>query len=272
MTSDAGSLQPMEANEGKWYKNIDAAALNRLSEIGKTIDETVNDTVISVARGKLKVGKLLREARALIPGDKQFGQWRKQFTLVKSKQAAHNLMQIAEKFGSAPELVASVSMSVLQELVTADQSTVQWVKEQVAEDKPPTVKAVREQKAPKPKKTLEEYNDTKKVLTGAVLPKSKSVVTPDLLNERAQLVARRVSDRVDALVTRHRYDKSKGMDRIQQSYLMFGLCPEPSVPINMQTVEILLDALTNDLDDAGAKTLSQAYDVIIEDIKHFEEV
>jgi len=140
----AGSLEPIDAGKGKWWNGIDSADIGQLSALARDIDKTVDQTVKHVARGKIRVGKLLLEARAMFDDHAAFGKWRKENTVVQSKQHAHYLMQVAERFGNATALIEGANYSVLQELVTADQSDIEWVEKRVEEGDPPTVAEVRE--------------------------------------------------------------------------------------------------------------------------------
>jgi len=139
----AGSLQPTDAGKGKWHHNIDASGISELTALATDINKAVDQTVKQVARGKIRVGKLLREARALFVDDQAFGMWRKENTLVQSKQHAHYLMQVAERFGDAPKLIEGANYSVMQELVLADQADIEWVEKRIEEGDPPTVQEVR---------------------------------------------------------------------------------------------------------------------------------
>ena len=86
-----------------------------LETIAKEINNTVESTINTVAASKISVGEHLLQARALIGNDQAFGEWRISETVVKSKQHAHYLMQVAKKFSDVPKLVATVNYSTLQE-------------------------------------------------------------------------------------------------------------------------------------------------------------
>ena len=141
--SPAGSLQPIDPNKGKWTDNLGALEIATLSALANDINKAVDTTVKQVARGKIKVGKLLLEARGQFQEDQAFGLWRKANTHVQSKQHAHYLMQVAERFGDAPKLIEGANYSVMQELVLAEQKDIEWVTDRIDKGDPPKVAEVR---------------------------------------------------------------------------------------------------------------------------------
>ena len=128
----AGSLQPIGDQKG-WANNTTngALSLQTLDALADDIGKEIDKTHKVVARAQIKVGKLLLEARKEFPGDKEFGQWRKEKTPIKSAGTANDLMRVAETFSKAPELVAACSFSVLRELVYCPEEVRKGVEESV---------------------------------------------------------------------------------------------------------------------------------------------
>lgn len=213
----AGSLEPI-AGHGKWHEGIDAAGLKQLAGIAKDIDKTIDSTVKSVARGKIRVGKLLVEAREFFNADQEFGKWRNDNTMIQSKQHAHYLMQVAKKFGDAPKLIDGVNYSVLQELVLAEPEAIEWVEGRIDEGDPPTVQETRtEVKKGTSKKALKLSGDLKHVQMDA--PN-----TP--INALVQLgLTRRVEQVLE-----------QGIKGIEGHYIILGMDPDPQCPCHPDTL------------------------------------
>lgn len=119
MSTLAGSKAPMQAAEGKWFNGVDAAGLDKLSGIADEVAKTMDEAVTQLTRAKLRIGKMLNEAREVFQGDKEFGQWRAQAIPNMSTTDATYCMKAAAMFGSAPELIDKVGWSVMRELVYA---------------------------------------------------------------------------------------------------------------------------------------------------------
>ena len=135
----AGSLEPIGPGKG-WTGRLSALSLSTLDALATDIGREIDKTHKAVARAQIKVGKLLLEARKEFPGDKEFGQWRKEMTPIKSRGTAFSLMRVAETFKDAPELVAACSFSVLRELVYCPKEVREGVEESVKQGiAPPSV-------------------------------------------------------------------------------------------------------------------------------------
>jgi hypothetical protein len=119
MSTLSGSKAPMDAAEGKWFDGVDAANLDRLSKIADDVAKTMDEAVTQLSRAKLKIGKMLNEAREVFKGDKEFGQWRVKAIPNMSATDATYCMKAAATFGSAPELIDKIGWSVMRELVYA---------------------------------------------------------------------------------------------------------------------------------------------------------
>lgn len=219
-SSKAGSLEPMKTSMTKWHHGIDAKGLTQLEALAKDINKTIDATVKHVARGKIKVGKLLLEARAMFIEDQAFGKWRRENTLVQSKQHAHYLMKVAERFADAPKLIEGANYSVLQELVLAEQNDIEWVEKRIDEGNPPTMVETRE----RVKKTK---GTSKKGLIASGKVKTIPMDAPNTpVNALVQLGLRR---RVEQVV-------EQGIKGIEGHYVILGMDPDPQCPCHPDTL------------------------------------
>lgn len=225
MTSSkiAGSLEPMKTSVTKWHHGIDASGLSQLQALAKDINKTVDATVKHVARGKIKVGKLLLEARAMFIEDQAFGKWRKENTLVQSKQHAHYLMKVAERFHDAPKLIDGANYSVLQELVLAEQKDIEWVEARIEAGDPPTMVETRERvKKGTSKKAL-------KMSGKMVHVPIESPNTPMNL-----LVQMGLTRRIQEVV-------KQGIKGIEGDFIILGMDPDPQCPCHFETLNAIRD-------------------------------
>lgn len=243
---NAGSLEPVNAGQGKWWEDLDAADIEHLKGLATDIDKAVDTTVKQVARGKIKVGKLLLEARKCFQNDDDFGKWRVMHTMVQSKQHAHYLMQVADRFGDAPKLIEGANYSVLQELVLADQKEIEWVEGEIEKGTPPTVAEVRK-----------KVGRVKGMATKARPGARHTPVSPKQdLNE---LVQRPVNDRVKQVV-------ESGIKGIEGHLIILGLDPDPQCPCNPEVLEAIEEYWT----DPGTETTEQ-YGIIMRSIQAVTE-
>ena len=219
----AGSLEPISAGKGKWTDDLGALELSTLAGLATDINKTVDQTVKHVARGKIKVGKLLLEARSQFrDNNAAFGKWRVENTSVQSKQHAHYLMQVAEQFGNATVLIEGANYSVMQELVTADQAAIQWVVDKVDKGEPPTVAEVRE-------KVQESKGTSKKGVT------SPGVGTIKIPNANINAVVKMsLTRRIQEVVER-------GIKGIEGDLVILGMDPDPQTPCHKETLNAIRD-------------------------------
>jgi hypothetical protein len=217
MNEPAGSLEPININRGKWTDGLGALEISQLSGLAQDINKAVDQTVKQVARGKIRVGKLLLEARALFREDQAFGKWRKDNTMVQSKQHAHYLMKIAERFGDAPKLIEGANYSVLQELLLAEQADIEWIEEKIDKGEPlPTVVEVREQ-VKKSKGTSMKA----KAAAGKL-----NITTPESPHVAInQIVQFSLTLRIKEVVKR-------GIKGIEGDFIILGMDPDPQCPCN----------------------------------------
>lgn len=230
MVDEAGSLEPIKPR-GKWHEGIDASGLAQLAGIAKDIDKTIDSTVKQVARGKIRVGKLLIEARQFFNADQEFGKWRNDNTMIQSKQHAHYLMQVAKRFGDAPKLIDGVNYSVLQELVLAEPEAIEWVEGRIDEGDPPTVQETRaEVKKGTSKKALKLGGNLKTVPMDA--PN-----TP--INALVQL----------GLVRRVEQVLEQGIKGIEGHFIILGMDPDPQCPCHPDALMAIRQQWLEEADD-----------------------
>ena len=116
----AGSAAPMDSSKGKWHDEVDSKALAKLNEIRADIDAVTDDTILTIARARLRLGNLLAQARELLPGDRQFGQWRKDVLPDIPARTANTYLNMAKTFKNAPEMVEQLGWSNARLAMSAD--------------------------------------------------------------------------------------------------------------------------------------------------------
>jgi hypothetical protein len=246
----AGSLEPTNAGKGKWWNGLGALEISQLEALGKDINKAVDTTVKQVARGKIRVGKLLLEARGLFIEDQAFGKWRKENTMVQSKQHAHYLMQVAERFGDAPKLIEGANYSVLQELVLADQKDIEWIEAKIeAGDEMPTVVEVRK----KVKGT------SMKAKLGPNHKPTGSIISPnEHINTIVQL----------GLAMRIRRVLEREIKDITGDFLILGMDPDPQCPCHPETLNGIRDYWNESTDNPDElRAVRDSYDRIYAEFK-----
>jgi len=256
-TEPAGSLAPVNAGKGKWWNGIDSADLSTLTALATDINKAVDQTIKQVARGKIRVGKLLLEARAQFSEDQAFGKWRKAETLVQSKQHAHYLMQVATRFGDAPKLIEGANYSVMQELVLADQSDIEWALAKIEEGDPPTVQEVRSKVKLTQAERLAPKGTSKKGQkpgTGVMLSPHTNIniFIPMGLTRRILGV------------------KENNITGLEAGLIILGMDPDPQTPCHPDTLETISKywqsmAQTEEEVDA----IDHAVEVIVEEFKQW---
>lgn len=253
-TKSAGSLEPTNAGKGKWWEGIDAAGMSELQALAKDINSTIDKTVKHVARGKIRVGKLLLEARQHFIDDQAFGKWRRDNTMVQSKQHAHYLMKVAERFGDAPKLIDGANYSVLQELVLADQEDIEWIESKIDEGEPlPTVQEVR--------KKVKGTSMKQKAKEGKL--NTIPLATPNApLNAVVQL----------DLTLRIKEVVNRGIKGIEGDLIILGMDPDPQCPCNPLVLEVIeqlwVDAAQN---KDEVRAVRDSANRVREDFKHWDE-
>lgn len=137
-TEPAGSLAPLDStiDGSKWHHGIGALEISRLTKISGEINTVTEETAVNLAKAQIRVGRLLNEARAMIPGDLQFGLWRAKFTSITNKSTANKLMNLAAQVGEGritQEMLAVLPLSTLKELISAPDTVLASVQQKVLE-------------------------------------------------------------------------------------------------------------------------------------------
>lgn len=145
----AGSAQPLDSTiDGtKWFHGVPAAGITRLGEISAEIGARVDAGAREFARVQIHLGRLLLQARELIPGDRQFGQWREQHTPITSRSSASKLMSLARQVGDGritATMIETLPLSTLKELISAPDAVLGQVADAIEEGDKVTRREVRE--------------------------------------------------------------------------------------------------------------------------------
>jgi len=256
----------MSKDVAVWFDGISKADVETLDLLAEDINATVDETVKSVVKGKIIIGKALNSARELIKGDAEFGQWRKEKTNIQSKTEAHYCMTIATKFGTSSKLLKNTSWSALRELTHAPKELIALLEEKAAETG--TGPSVSEARAA----VTESRPDT-------------SSGTPDRPPAPPVIAAQQKFD-VNAIIA-HKFDRrtmwfKENMKKVKDwstnpaewGYIYLGLDPEPSRPMNPMTLLFVYQghkawAQKNNMDMETLKLLKEAHDVIEIDIAKF---
>lgn len=264
----AGSAQSLTStlDGSKWYHGVDGAAMARLTKISAEINEKVDAGTRELAKLQINIGKLLNEARELIPGDRQFGQWREQNTPITNKSTANKLMNLARQIGDGritTALVDSLPLSTLKELISAPDSVVEAVGSSVESGEVPTRGDVREAvrqareategggggsagegdgEAPGlglPEVTYEEPKPAPKAPKAPAQPPKNGPALSDVAED---ILAMDHEARILKLDPTGE-PPYQGCTREEWAWLVFGLDPTPAYFPNPEIVDILEDAL-----------------------------
>lgn len=268
----AGSLAPMNSTQdgSKWHHGVDAAGIAKLTKISTEINKVVEDTVSAVTKAQIRIGRLLNEARALIPGDLQFGQWREANTSINNKSTANKLMNLAKQVGDGRitnDLVEALPISTLKELMVAPDNVITAIREQLKEDPEniPTREDVREQVKEEKKSSSNGSGSPATHSAPAAPVKAPPPAPQEIISVRVivdKIIAKPLKERL-----KHLDPKGdapfKGCKPVEWAFLVFGMDPDPASLPNPQVIDILHEAfmdLVND-DDHGT-ILNRARELI----------
>lgn len=145
----AGSMAPLNSTQdgSKWHHGVDAAGIAKLTKISTEINDTFEKAARDFARTQINLGRLLNEARVIIPGDQQFGQWREKNTPITNKSTANKLMNLAKQVGEGritQDMVNELPLSTLKELISAPDTVLVHVRDKLRGGEPVTRTQVRE--------------------------------------------------------------------------------------------------------------------------------
>jgi len=250
-----GDAKPPAEASPDWAKGVSALSLEKLDTIRADIDKTVEDTIITVARARLKLGKLLQRARDLFPGDNEFGKWRKAVLPDMAPRTVSQYMAMAKEFKDAPALVDKLGWSTARELLNASPEVVKEVKEKAEKGEEVTTAEVKEAKAKdKPAPQPSEHGGTDKKT-------SKKMESMDDKIDRVLMLFPR--QRIEAVLE----GEFDGMDEYSQSAIIYGFGPEfIERPCNLDTFLAVHAHLKEKLEgeDDSIRILEQAYTKIKE--------
>lgn len=283
----AGSLaDPHSTQDGsKWHHGVDGAGIAKLTKISAGINEIVEATAKDVAKAQIKVGRLLNEARALIPGDLQFGKWREANTQIGNKSTANKLMNLATMVGDGritQEMVDGLPVSTLKELISAPDSVLIHIREKLAEDEPVTRNTVRDaikDAKPQPVTIEGEHervdDDEMAPKAGADTKPPQPIKPPTTPAQPAGPTSRQIIDKIlglDAVERMKALDPAKGetykgIKPVEWAWLVFGLDPDPASLPSVQTLIFIELGMDNELtgrndEEQLTKTITRAYDLI----------
>lgn len=249
----------------KWSHNVGAAEIGKLGKLAAEINEITNATAETVARAQIKVGRLLNEARAMIPGDLQFGKWREANTAITNKSTANKLMNLATQVGSGritQELLDALPMSTLKELISAPDSVVESaLRMVVVEGETPTREQVRtmnrDAKSGQAGDTTEprELDGEAEVATQpkpapTMAPRAPVIPPKQTENNRHvidKIINMPLMQRVKHLDPSTNNEFFKVCKPLEWAFLVMGLDPDPATYPNIQVIEILQLAYTGEL-------------------------
>lgn len=148
----SGSAQDLTSTQdgSKWHHGVDGAGIAKLTKIQSEIATLFDKTARDVAKAQINLGRLLNEARALIPGDLQFGKWREQNTPITNKSTANKLMNLAKQVGEGritQEMMDELPLSTLKELISAPDTVLTHVRDKLRDGEPVSRNDVRDLKA-----------------------------------------------------------------------------------------------------------------------------
>lgn len=265
----SGSLQPMEANAGKWTHAVDAQSLTDLAEIAQKIQETVDETVLTVARARLRIGSLLNEARDKFPGDKEFGQWRKVVLPDLNPKTATSYQAMAASFKNAPDLVETMGWATARALINASPEVVKQVEAKVESGEKVTAADVQAIKAGKPTPTSNPapHSSSEKVAP----PDPKHIDTSDKRKDRAlrHVVDQPACRRIELILE----GELDAFDEYSQSAVIFGFLPDicDSKP-NMGTFIAVFDDVKRQVDEFGGERQEEYTQVINQAYSKMQEI
>jgi hypothetical protein len=220
----------MTTMDDKWFANIDSAGLSSLQKIGDDINKVVQETVMTVARARLRIGSLLIDARTLFKGDREFGRWRAEVLPDIAPRTANTYMNMAKHFKNAPELLEAVGWTAAREFMSAQSDLKDDIIDRLNQGQevdPEQVKEVVEEKRVSEPEASPSASDPDPVHQA---PRPDPTPTSSsgsggvyALDARiARTLKQSASDRLDSVLAGDFED----MDLWSQSCLVFGFGPE----------------------------------------------
>lgn len=266
----------------KWFHGIDAAKITELGRLCEEINQEVHTAVVAAAKGQIRIGQLLLQAREIFPSDGQFGKWRAENTPITSKESANKLMNLARQLNSGritETMVNSLPVSTLKELLTAPDSVIQAVSGRIEAGDPPTKDEAREMvresksmhddgdrtslmddldaldraiggpEARERTKAMKEASEQRKKDAPAPKEPSKPEIGGTPGHVSARVLAMDTIERIKYL-TKNNVPYS-GCKEIEWAWMVLGLDPIPSANPNAGVPKILMAHYTDIINFAG---------------------
>ncbi len=247
---------PAKAKNAKWAKGLSEDALSNLTLIKTQIGYTIDETVITVARARLKIGSLLLEARRQFLGDNEFGKWRAEVLPDLATRTASNYMAMAERFKDAPEFIDHIGWTAARELISAPQAVVDEVVKKVEQGEKPTTEEIKQAKSSQSGGADKAPADIPfDDLVQNVVDKVKTkVVSTDKLVDR--ILQSDATTRIAAVIG----GEFDSMDDYSKAAIIFGFGPGIcDYKVNGEVWLAVYDKVSESLDDEGKRILDQAY-------------
>lgn len=277
----AGSVADHHSTQdgSKWHHGVDAAGIGKLGKIAKEINDITDKTATVLAKAQINVGRLLLEARELIPGDLQFGQWREKNTAITNKTTANKLMNLAKQIGDGritQDLLDGLPMSTLKELISAPDSVVSHIRMLLKEDEVPVTRdtvrdAIKESKEPL---TIEdaEFKVDGKVIdemapddrkpsqpqmaerkpTAPSTPNVPKMGASEILEQQIKIIAMPTLTRLRVLKDYTPTKPYPGCKPLEWAWLVLGLDPNPAIVPNKTCLHHVVQGELSTLDSVNA--------------------
>lgn len=270
----AGSAAPLTSTQdgSKWHHGVDAVGIAKLTKISSDINDAFDKATRDFARTQINLGRLLNEARAIIPGDLQFGQWREKNTPITSRSTANKLMNLAKQVGDGritQEMISELPLSTLKELISAPDSVLVHVRDKLREGETVTRSDVRQlgkEPAPEDDGEMEEapHPDDPREVEFEPAEERQPKQQPKPANPKgpaapAQPPVGNVIERLLALDTTERLralDPKKGSPYPgckpeEWAWMVLGLDPTPAYLPAPGVIHVLQDAIDDHASAAG---------------------
>lgn len=278
--SPAGSVADHHSTQdgSKWHHGVDAAGIGKLGKIAKEINEITDKTATVLAKAQINVGRLLLEARELIPGDLQFGQWREKNTAITNKTTANKLMNLAKQIGDGritQDLLDGLPMSTLKELISAPDSVVSHirmllkedevsvtrntVRDAIAETKGPVtiegestmlddIKATDDMAPADDKPSQPQMAERKPAAPAA--PNTPKLGASEIRDKQTKIVNMPTLTRLRVLKDYTPVNPYPGCRPIEWAWMVLGLDPDPAIVPNREVFEMIEAGLKVAFDSA----------------------
>ena len=293
----SGSEAPITTLDGsKWHHNVPSASLSKLTKLSTEINEVFDKGLRDHVRMQINVGRLLIDARELIPGDRQFGQWREANTPIGNKSTANKLMNLARQVGEGritQTMIDGLPLSSLKELLTAPESVLGEVTERLESGEVPTRDDIRqsssEAKAGSQLEASDDASDAPPAPTLQSDPGTSPVASEELRTPAAQPQAKgpiapagppRITpaSQIPLILAKTLIERVRHMDTDKPPYdgckpeewawLVLGLDPLPAYNPSPEAVNVLAQHWTSQVEAANPHDV----DVLLHRLQRAQQV